>query len=92
MFIWYIKRRFKNYLNLYLINSHTYTHTCMNTHTQLFLFIKENQMTIDNYIHEDTNTVNLPVMIFEEFKYISVKKMKKTYLETDEIKYEIWNW
>lgn len=31
-------------------------------------------MTIDNYIHEDKNTMNLPVMIFEELKYISVKK------------------
>lgn len=59
----------------------------MDTHTDFFT--KENQMTIDNYIHEDTNSINLPVIIFEELKYISVKEMKKTCPEIDEIKFEI---
>lgn len=54
-----------------------------------FFFTKENQMTISNYIHEDTNSINLPVIIFEELMYISVKEMKKTCFKIDEIKFEI---
>lgn len=73
----------------FILNKLTHTYTHMHKHTHSFFFTKENHMTIDNYIHEDTNTMNLPVMIFEELKYISVKKMKKTYLETDEIRFEI---
>lgn len=70
MFIWYIEGRFKSHLNLYLINSHTHTHTCMKT--QKSFIYKEKPNAIDNYIYEDTNTINVAVMIFEELKYISV--------------------